>query len=288
MPARYINPYTDFGFKKLFGEEANKDLLIDFLNSVLPPKHQIQTLTFQNTENLPDSPVDRRAVFDIACESSTGEKFIVEMQKAKQHYFRDRALFYAAYPILRQAQKGDWNYQLKAVYFVGILDFEYDTSEERRKFLREVSLKDQDGDEFSDKLHIFFLQMPFFTKSESELTSRKDKWSYFLKHLEDFEQIPAILREPVFERAFATAEYVKLPLPEQEKYEQELKIYRDNYSVLDTAHMEGWLEGEAAGLEKGKIEGKIETARNLKRFGVDRETIAKATGLPVGEIDRLD
>ena len=91
--SRYLNPYTDFGFKKLFGEEANKDLLSDFLNQLLPPKHQIAELHFRNPENLPDSPIERKAIFDIYCKSVTGEDFIVEMQKAKlislktEHYF---------------------------------------------------------------------------------------------------------------------------------------------------------------------------------------------------------
>ncbi|MGL4593289.1 MAG: PD-(D/E)XK nuclease family transposase, partial [Thermoguttaceae bacterium] len=116
--SRYINPYTDFGFKKLFGEEASKVLLIDFLNSLLPEKHQVKTLDFRNTEQLGPGAIDRRAIFDIFCEAKSGEKFIVEMQKAKQHYFKDRALFYAAFPIRDQAQKGDdWDFQLQSVYF---------------------------------------------------------------------------------------------------------------------------------------------------------------------------
>ncbi len=81
--SKYINPYTDFGFKKLFGEEANKDLLIDFLNQLLPEYHQVAKLTFRNNENLSEFAFERSAIFDIHCESQSGERFIVEMQKAK-------------------------------------------------------------------------------------------------------------------------------------------------------------------------------------------------------------
>ena len=94
IKTKYINPYTDFGFKRLFGVDGNKDLLIDFLNQLLPTKHQIKNLTFKNVENTPDLPEERKAIFDIHCESLTGERFIVEMQKAKIKYFKDRAIFY--------------------------------------------------------------------------------------------------------------------------------------------------------------------------------------------------
>ncbi len=99
MQPKYINPYTDFGFKKLFGEEANKDLLTDFLNQILPPKHQIKTLTFKNPDHLGEFVGERKAVFDIFCEGENGEKFIVEMQKAKMQFFKDRAIFYTTFPI---------------------------------------------------------------------------------------------------------------------------------------------------------------------------------------------
>ncbi len=106
---KYINPYTDFGFKKLFGEEGNKDLLIDFLNQLLPPHHQIAELTFRNTETLADLPVDRKAIFDIHCMATSGERFVVEMQKAKVKFFKDRSLFYVTFPIRDQAEKGEWS-----------------------------------------------------------------------------------------------------------------------------------------------------------------------------------
>ena len=134
MPT-YINPYTDFGFKKLFGEEGNKDLLIDFLNSMLPPHHQIADLTFQNVEALPDTSDERKAFFDIHCIAvSTGERFIVEMQKAKVKYFKDRSLYYLTYPIREQAIKGDWNFQLSAIYFIAVFDFWYDENPKTTKF----------------------------------------------------------------------------------------------------------------------------------------------------------
>jgi predicted transposase/invertase (TIGR01784 family) len=287
MTARYINPYTDFGFKKLFGEEANKDLLIDFLNAVLPPGNLIVSLEFRNSEMLPDNVIDRKAVFDIACTGDGGKSFTVEMQKAKQLWFKDRALFYMTFPVQRQAQKGDWDFKLNPVFLVAVLDFEYDEMEEQRKLYRVVSLKDQDGDEFTDKWKMVFLQMPLFDKEESELETQKDKWVYFLKNLESFDEIPKILREPVFEKAFETAEYVKYSPELQDAYQRDLMAYRDNRNVLDTARSEGKAEGEAIGEARGEANKAIEIARNMKNDGATPAMISKYTGLSLDEINRL-
>jgi len=234
MQSRYINPYTDFGFKKLFGEEANKDLLVDFLNQLLPDKHQIKELSFQNAEQLHDVSVDRKAIFDIHCISKTGERFIVEMQKAKIKFFKDRALFYTTFPIKEQAKKGDWNFRLDQIYYIAILDFFYDEEEEKAKVRREVELKDQDCKVFYDKLQYIFLQMPAFNKKEHELKTHYDKWLYFLKNLEDFDEIPAILREPIFEKAFKTAEIANLNKKEFDKYEKSRLSYLELVNVVKT------------------------------------------------------
>jgi predicted transposase/invertase (TIGR01784 family) len=304
MTARYINPYTDFGFKRLFGEEANKDLLIDFLNTFLPEKHRVKTLQFHNPEQLGVITADRRAIFDIYCEAKNGEKFIVEMQKASQDWFKDRALFYAAFPIRDQAPKGfidgeKWDYELKAVYLIAVLAFEYDQNEERRKLQRNVQLKDQDGDLFYDKLEFIFLQMPLFKKKESELETRRDKWLYFLRNLDSLDAIPAIFREPIFERAFETAEIARMTRNELLGYEAHLKAMRDNYAVMSTAIRKGMEEGREVGIKMGRAEGMeagekkgraerdIEIARNMKQQGLSSAIIAAATGLSEAEIEQL-
>lgn len=275
MP-KYINPYTDFGFKKLFGEEANKELLIDFLNQVLPEHHQIKSLDFKSSENLPDLAEERSAFFDIYCEALSGERFIVEMQKAKMRYFKDRALFYVSFPIKEQGLKGDWNFRLTPIYFVAILDFEYEESEERlKKFRRDVVLKDQDGDVFYDKLHFKFLQMPLFNKTENELKTRFDKWCYFLKNLESFEHIPAILNEPVFQKAFKTAEFSKLTPAEKEYYEKSRLKRLEVQTIVNEAR------------EDAQEEKKIEIAQNLLKNKVDINIIAQATGLSIEAIKTL-
>ncbi|MEY3220177.1 MAG: hypothetical protein RIT27_1534 [Pseudomonadota bacterium] len=277
--SRYLNPYTDFGFKKLFGEEANKDLLTDFLNQLLPDKHQIAELHFKNPENLPDSPIERKAIFDIYCKSVTGEDFIVEMQKAKLNFFKDRALFYSTFPIRDQAKKGEWDFKLNAIYYVAILDFIYDEKTEKQKMFRDVSLKDQDGDLFYDKLHLKFLQMPLFNKQEHELKNHFDKWLYFLKNLDSFEHIPTILKEPIFEKAFNTLEEANLTREQLEQYQKSLLTYWELKGVVDTAYDDGKADG--------KLEEKLEIARNLKQEGFSVEMIEKVTGLSIEEINAV-
>jgi predicted transposase/invertase (TIGR01784 family) len=289
--SRYLNPYTDFGFKKLFGEEGNKDLLTDFLNQLLPACHQIADLHFKNPENIPDLPLERKAIFDIYCKSTTGEDFIVEMQKAKLHFFKDRALFYSTFPIRDQSKKGDWDFKLNPIYYVAILDFKYDSKEEMQKLLREVSLKDQDGELFYDKLHFKFLQMPLFNKQEHELKTRSDKWLYFLKNLDNFDHIPAILNEPIFQKAFDTLEEANLTPEQFEQYQKSLLTYWEIKGVVDTARDEGqeqgFVKGKLEGKLEGKIEGKLEVAQKLKQEGLSFEMIEKVTGLRLEDIQKL-
>ena len=174
LKEKYLNPFTDFGFKKLFGEELNKDLLIDFLNEILiDEKGKIREVTFLKTERLGAGEPDRKAIFDLYCENEAGEKFIVELQKAKQNFFKDRSVFYATFPIRDQAETGDWNFQLKAVYTIGILDFVFDEDKhEKDKYYYKVKLLDTDTKKvFFDKLTFIYLEMPKFNKKEALSTS---------------------------------------------------------------------------------------------------------------------
>lgn len=157
---KYINPLTDFGFKKLFGVEPNKELLIDFLNQLLPSIHQIKNLTYTKNEHLGSSEYERKAIFDLYCESESGEKFIVEVQKAKQNFFKDRSVYYSTFPIQEQAKKGDWNFKLAAVYTIGILDFIFDEHKTQNELLHTVKLKDQNDNVFYNKLTYIYIELP--------------------------------------------------------------------------------------------------------------------------------
>lgn len=279
MKARFVNPFTDFGFKKLFGEEASKQLLIDFLNSLLPEKNDIVDLVFKNGEHLGQTQADRKAIYDIYCETKAGEKFIVELQKAKQNYFKDRTIYYSTFPIQEQAEKGEWNYKLKAVYCIGLLDFrfdDYDTELEKSEVIHIVELKNQHNRTFYDKLKYVYLEMPNFKKTENELVTRLDKWLFFISNLEDIQQIPAIFKEEkIFEAAFEKAELAKLSKVERQNYENSLKSYRDLKGVIDTAFDEGKIEGKM----EGKMEEKYEVLAKGLLLGLSVADLARLTGL---------
>ena len=241
------------------------------MNQLLPVHHQIATLKFLNPEILGELVHERKAIFDIHCEAQSGEKFIVEMQKAKVNFFKDRSLFYAIIPIREQAKKGEWDFRLTPVYMIAILDFQYDENQERQKFLRSVNLKDQDGDVFYDKLNFKFIQMPLFDKGENELESHFDKWIYFLKKLESFDEIPKILDEPIFEKAFEVAEVAKMTPQQYEQYLESLLTYIEVKEVVKTA----------------ELDGVKKVAKELKNLGVAYEIIIKSTGLTQNEINEL-
>lgn len=272
---KYINPFTDYGFKRLFGEEPNKDLLLDFLNELL--KHEqgrITELTYLKSDKLGSSEEDRKAVFDLYCQNERGEKFIVELQKAKQKFFKDRTVYYSTFPIREQAQRGsDWTFELKAVYTVAILDFVFDEGKrEPDKYRYDVKLTDVETCKvFYDKLTFVYLEMPKFQKDVKELTTRFDQWMFVIRNLNKLDRVPDELREGIFEKLFEVAEIAKFSHEEAEAYEESLKSYRDLKNSLDTA----------------KEEKAIEIARNLLKSGISVEIIRNSTGLSTEIIEAL-
>ena len=298
MQGKYINPFTDFGFKKIFAEEASKPLLIDFLNALLIQKNEITDITFKNTEKLGLTQADRKAVFDIFCENDKGEKFIVELQKLKQNFFKDRTVYYSTFPIVDQAEKGDWNYQLNAIFCIGILDFTFESKDDlsfKNEVLHTIKLKDQNGKVFYEKLTYIYLEMPNFNKKQEELETRLEKWLFFLKNLEDFQEIPSIFSDSIFKSAFEKAELAKYNNVDHTLYEASLKTLRDNFSAFQCANDEGKMKGRIEGKIEGRVEGKlegriemsVETAILLKQQGVSLDIIVIATGLTKEEIEKL-
>lgn len=280
---RYVNPYTDFGFKLLFGTAMNKELLISFLNALLHGREVISDVTYLNAEHLGTQEYDRKAVFDVYCENEQGEKFLVEMQKGEQQFFKDRSVFYSTFPIREQAKRGNWDYELKAVYTVGILNFVFDGRDDEY-FHHEVKLMDIRSKEvFYDKLTFVYLEMPKFNKREKELVTMFDKWLFVLRNLATLLERPAALQERVFTRLFEAAEIAKFTKRELYEYEDSLKNFRDMYSVIATAEMKGVEKGRAEGRE----EEKLSNARRMKMKGYPAADISEITGLPVEEIEKL-
>ena len=296
---RYINPYTDFGFKKLFGTEMNKDLLISFLNALFnSSEKEIEDVQYLNSEHLGDGYGDRRAIFDVYCMTRDGGRFIVEMQKAEQEYFKDRSLYYSTFAIREQAPKGkEWDYHLEDVYAIGVLNFKFSEKEyPADSYRHEIMLKDkEDNHVFYDKLTFVYLEMPKFNKGEDELETMFDKWMFVLRNLSRLLDRPKALQDRVFKKLFEQAEIAMYTPEERREYEASVKDYWDYFSTMKTAtdkaraegRAEGKAEGKAEGRAEGKTEANIENAIKMKTKGYPIEDIADITGLSREEIEKI-
>ena len=291
---RYINPFTDYGFKKIFGDTEDTSLLQSLINDILglDGEDKIKTIIFKNGELLPDSPEDRKAIFDLYCTDEKGSEFIVELQKVYQEHFQSRALYYTTFPIQEQAIRGRWNFSLTPIYFIGLLNFEVDKFKHSKEFLHHGKITDIKSKEIMyDNLNMIYVEIPKLKKSKEELNTHLEWWLYVFQNLSQMQNIPQALQGDVIEKAFFKAEFIKLPKVEQEKYHKNLKVYRDLINSIDTAHKEGIVEGRIAGKIEGKIEGKleekIEIALTSLNQGLDIEIISKITGLSVDEIEGL-
>ena len=285
--ARYVNPLTDFGFKKLFGEEPNKDILISFLNEILPERHRIEDLSYAKNERLGISELDRKAIFDLYCTATTGERFIVELQKAKQNYFKDRSVFYSSFPIQEQAKKGNWDFRLDAIYTVGILDFVFDDHKDKEQLYHVVELKNQRNEVFYDKLKYIYLELPKFKKTEEELTTDFDRWLYVFRHLAELDRRPVALQNRIFEKVFEVARISAFTPGEREAYEESLKYYRDIKNVVDTSREEGYEKGREEGREIGREETTREFVKGMLAAGLPMDLIQEITGFDRDEIERI-
>ena len=304
---KFINPFTDFGFKHIFGREMDKDILIEFLNDLLEGEHTIMDLRIMNNERLPETEQGRKVIFDIHCETDKGERIIIEMQNREQPHFKDRALYYLSHSVVEQGIKGTWDYELAAVYGVFFLNFPLD--EENRpnnnrnegKFRRDIVLADREnGQVFNPKFRQIYIELPRFNKEEEECETDFERWIYILKNMETLNRLPFKARKAVFEKLEKIVDIASLSKEERMKYDESIKVYRDNLATISFAENkglkrgreEGLKEGIEKGLKEGRKEGRKEgilsVARNLRSGGMSVEAIAAATGLSIEEIEQLD
>jgi predicted transposase/invertase (TIGR01784 family) len=315
---KYIDPFTDFGFKRLFGNEPNKDLLIDLLNSIFNGRKVIVALEYNKNEHHAETKEDGSAIFDLSCTGADGERFIIEVQRGTQLHFKKRAIYYTSILATELAPKGNragWGYNLPEIYFIALIE-DFTTGEEGdNQYLRDICLIDRNnGKVFYDGLGYIFLELTNFVKQESELESDLDRWLYVLKNMSKLDKIPVFTRKPIFEKLFSIAEFVKLNKHEKHMYNAALKQKWDAQNKLEYAWEKGMKEGLEKGLEKGKLEGlekgkleglaeglkkgkqeerlkalneKKQLAVELLKMGLQVAEIARLVGLTVEEIKQL-
>ena len=298
---RYINPLTDFGFKRIFGTPFNSDLLIDFLNAVLAGEHVVKDVKYNNSEKFGSNEAERKAVFDVYCTTEDGRRIIVEMQNVYQSFYKDRSIYHSTFPISEQAKKGDRNDELKDIYIIGIFNFTFPEDKKSDDgVFREVKLKDTKKKEvFYDKLTYIYVELANFNKEIEECTTLLDKWLFCLKNMSNLLERPSELQGRVFEKLFKTAEIAKFKPLELKAYEQSVYAYRDIKNGIDTAkkegieqgRKEGFQQGHEKGVAQGRKEGIVSTnadnARKMKSLGVSDDIIRQVTGLSKEEIARL-
>jgi len=281
--AKFINPFTDVGFKRIFGQEVSKDLLIDFLNDLLVGERQIKDIQFLDKELLPEFEGDRGVIYDIYCTAENGDHFIVEMQNKQQINFKERTLFYLSHAITRQGERGaEWMFDLKAVYGVFFMNFAL--KDAPRKLRTDIVLADRETHEtFSDKLRFIFIELPSFKKTEEECETDFERWIYVLKNMDTLSRLPFKARKAVFEKLEQIVDIAALSKEERMRYDESIKVYRDHLATIAYAKTEGKEEGRA----EGRAEAMLDTARNLLAKGFAPDVIADVTGLSIDEVSAL-
>lgn len=276
---QFINPFTDMGFKKIFGQEITKDLLIDFLNDLLIGEREITDIQFLDKEQLGVTEEDRSLIYDVYCETVTGEKIIVEMQNKSQPFFKDRALYYLSNAIARQGEKGTtWKYEVKAVYGVFFMNFHLEQGVEAMR--RDIILANKETHKlFSDKMRFIFLELPSFKKEEEECDNDFERWIYVLKNMETLNRLPFKAQKSVFKKLEQIVDIASMSKADRIKYDESIKKYRDTLAVMSGQ----WLEGKAEGLQ----EGIAKVAKNMKAMKMSDKQIAAATGLSEETIKSL-
>ena len=298
---RYINPFTDWGFKRLFGQEFSKDLLISFLNDLFEGEFQIKDVTFKDKEQLGDTNDLRGCIFDIYCVTDDDKHFIVEMQNRWVPFFVNRSIYYASKAFVAQRKKFDEAgvrtailYQFVPVYVVCIMNF-MPKEHEVTKFRTDVALREKSSDSmFSDKLRFIYLSLPFFDKSEEECEIGFEKLIYVLKYMEMdevFKNLPLAEQKKMLDHLAKLPDVRFLSSEEREKYDESIKAVDDYYSGLYGSYVEGEKKGISKGIAEGRAEGELSKgltiARNLLSMGMSWSQIMQATGLTEEELKPL-
>ncbi len=305
---RYIDPTSDFGFKRIFASEPNKDILVAFVNEFFKGRKTIVDLVYDKNEFVGDIEEMGAVILDLTCIASNGERFVIEVQRTLQANLKRRILYYASKLVADQAPKGkrrEWNYDISEIYIIVLMDnFRMPDSKPTKQYLHNISLCDRNtGEVFYKYLEFFYVELVNFVKSERELESDLDRWLYVLKNMATMDhRLPAFAEapagKPTFEKLFMIAEYSKLNKEERSMYDISLKRKWDKKAVLDYAREEGLKEGMEMGIEKGRLEERVRAeteklaekraiALELKKMGIAPGDITKATGLPLDTVENL-
>jgi predicted transposase/invertase (TIGR01784 family) len=289
--SKFLDPKNDLAFKRIFGSEKNKDILIHFLNDIFAGQTSpVEDVKFLKPIQEPEIAAQRVSIVDIMCEAVNGDRFIVEMQVMHEPGFEKRAQFYAARAYIDQRQAGIGYKDLKQVIFLAITEFTLFPNKPgflSHHHVLDVNTYERDLKDFS----FSFLELPKFKKTKNQLKTIIDKWAYFFKNARatsenDLNSIAG--SDIVIKRAFEELNRYSWTPEELRTYDSvDMKMEADR-AIFEGAHDRGKLEGLEEGRKKGLEEGRIAIVLNLLEKKYDIEMIADITGLSVEQVRSLE
>ena len=276
---KFVDVTNDIAFRKIFGNENKKISLISFLNAVLafPEGKKVVDVTIVNPYQLPKLSGGKSTIVDVKAKDEKGNNFIVEMQVAEVKDFDSRVLYYASQSYTDQIERGDEYNKLNPTFFIGILNFE--VTQNKNYLSRHKIIDVETGEQVIRNMEFNFIELTKFNKTNIELNNIVDQWVYFIKNVENLDMIPENIQDKGLKEAYIDADKHNWTKTELEDYNKIFIKIRDEIGRIELA--------EEKGIEKGKIEGKIEVAKKLKSKGFDIETIIETTGLSKQEIENL-
>ena len=294
---KYADLLNDEVFKLVFGRESTKEVMIEFLNQVIPDR-KITDLDFMDKEMHPVERDLKGAVYDMFCRTDDGSRIIVEVQRRKQPFYPERALYYSTFQIQRQVEAGVETYDFLPVYVVNILDFNMVGGSLNADKVKTVyRLYEEDSHALlTDRVTFIFIELPKFNKTINELDGNVLEGMYFcFKNMAVLEDRPKVLGHQIFTKIFEVTELYNMDEATRDKVLQNMTTERDLRNQMAYARKEaveeGLAEGRAIGIAEGRAEGRaeahLETALKLRCLGVDLQTISEATGLSVEDIQKL-
>ena len=297
---KYADLLDDLAFKLVFGQEATKNVMIEFLNQVITSK-TIVDVEYADKEIHPIVRDKKTSIYDLLCRTDDGSRIIVELQKRKQDSYAERMLYYSMHQILKQVESGNSSFDFCPIYVISIMDFTIEQNNGNPDVMTVYRLLEENTHALlTNRLTYIFIELPKFNKKSEELDGNVLEGMYFcLKNMPVLRNRPEVLTHRVFDTIFSISELLEMDEETRDKILDNMTTERDLKNQFDYARKEGLTlgleEGRAEGRAKGRAEGRaeglkearLEDAKNFKRLGVDINIISQATGLAIDVIEGL-
>jgi predicted transposase/invertase (TIGR01784 family) len=281
---KFADPKNDLAFKKIFGNENKKEILISFLNSALDfiNEKAIVDVTLNNPYQFPDIKELKETILDIKATDASGNKFIVEMQKKDLSNFAKRSLYYTSKAYVSQIDSGVDVRNLEKVYYIAILNF--NMFENNNYISRHLIINQETQTQDLKDFEFTFIELKKFKVKLEDLTSTIDKWIYFINNASSLELIPQEYKDiKEFQEAFKIASKFDWNKKELEHYDKVDLKKADDMDALETATNKGLKQG----IEQGIEQRNLEIAKSLLKANIEIETIKLTTGLTIQQIEKL-